>query len=117
MTGIGRQTHAQRAALIRDQNDAFRKCPSGGKLVLTHGVVEKFRGVLNDLIEAVVYFDKFDADNDPHGEHDFGSLSVHGEPIFWKIDYYDLDMSAGSPDPANPDVTMRVLTIMMAWEY
>jgi hypothetical protein len=31
--------------------------------------------------------------------------------------YYDLDMTGGSPDPANPDVTMRMMTVMMAWEY
>lgn len=117
MTGIGQLTHAQHAALIRAQNDAFRKCPSGGKVMLTYGVLEKFRGALNDLIEAVVNFDDFNEDNDPYGEHDFGSLSLRGETIFWKIDYYDLDMSNGSPDPANPDVTMRMMTVMMAWEY
>ena len=117
MKGIGQLTRAQHAGLIREQNDAFRNCPSGGKVKLTFGVLEKFRGVLDELISAIISFDDFSEDNDPYGQHDFGCLSFQGEPVFWKIDYYDLDMTGGSPNPANPDVTMRMMTVMMAWEY
>ncbi len=38
-------------------------------------------------LRAVAAFDSFDADNDPHGEHDFGSLEVDGRRLFWKIDW------------------------------
>ncbi|MEQ8826157.1 MAG: DUF3768 domain-containing protein, partial [Parvibaculum sp.] len=62
-------------------------------------------------------FDDFTPDNDPHGEHDFGSVRIDENAIFWKIDYYDRSMEAGSPDPADPEVTTRVLTIMLADEY
>jgi hypothetical protein len=49
-------------------------------------------------------------------EHDFGSIEVAGETIFWKIDYHGSDMASGSEDPADPERTTRVLTIMLAEE-
>ncbi len=62
-------------------------------------------------------FSDFDDDNDPHGEHDFGVVEMRGYKCFWKIDYYDADSEMLSPDPADPDVTRRVLTVMLADEY
>ena len=52
-----------------------------------------------------------------YGEHDFGALEVDGERLFWSIDYFDRSLAAGSPDQADPSVTTRVLTIMLAEEY
>lgn len=72
---------------------------------------------LPDLLDRVRWFDAFTPDNDPYGEHDFGSLVHAGQTIFWKFDYYDLDLQMHSPDPSNPDVTCRVLTIMLGEEY
>tara|TARA_Y100000815_G_C12948051_1_gene351839 strand:- start:59 stop:265 length:207 start_codon:yes stop_codon:yes gene_type:complete len=68
-------------------------------------------------MKAVAEFNDFTSDNDPYGEHDFGTLTVGGRRINWKIDYYDNDLKYGSPDPADPSVTTRVLTIMLASEY
>jgi len=65
----------------------------------------------------VAEFTEFTRDNDPHGEHDFGSFHLAGHHVFWKIDYYDERMESGSEDPANPGKTTRVLTIMLAEEY
>ena len=56
----------------------------------------------------------FTPDNDPHGEHDFGSFEYAGKTIFWKVDCYDRDLNYGSPDPADENVTERVLTVMLA---
>lgn len=69
------------------------------------------------MILRVATFCEFNEDNDPKHEHDFGSFTVSGRKFFWKIDAYDAEMRFGSPDPADPDKTMRVLTIMLAEEY
>ena len=34
----------------------------------------------------------------------------------WKPDYHDRNLERGSPDPADPSVTTRVLTVMRADE-
>ena len=62
-------------------------------------------------------FSAFTPDNDPYGEHDFGAITYGGERYFWKIDATSHDLTRGSPDPANPAVTTRVLIIMRADEY
>ena len=57
------------------------------------------------------------ATNDPYGEHDFGKI-VHGhDTVFWKMSYYDRAMEFGSPDPADPAFTTRVMTVMLVEEY
>jgi hypothetical protein len=46
-----------------------------------------------------------------------GRFTAGGEDYYWKIDYYDHELEFHSPDPANPEVTVRVLTIMRVDEY
>ena len=36
--------------------------------------------------------------------------------LCWKLDCHDRDLRCGSPDPADPSVTTRVLTVMRADE-
>jgi hypothetical protein len=86
-------------------------------VVMTAGVSELPIDVKANVLLMVKSFSAFDKDNDPHGEHDFGSFEVAGETFFWKIDYYDQDCRCGSEDPADPDKTTRMLTIMCADEY
>jgi hypothetical protein len=102
---------------IRELNDQLRQSLRGGVLVMTAGVIALGHARQLKILEAIAKFDTFDEGNDPYGEHDFGALEVEGERLFFKIDYYDQSLSAHSPDPADPSVTKRVLTIMLADEY
>jgi hypothetical protein len=108
------RTNAERVRLL---NDNFRTTFIGGQVVMTQGVSELPLDVKARALIAVRSFDRFTSDNDPHREHDFGSFEIEGETYFFKIDYYALDMDGGSEDPADPEKTTRVLTIMRADEY
>ena len=97
--------------MISMVNDKFRK--SGFGVTLTNGVqsVEDLQG----LLQAIREYDNFTEDNDPYGEHDFGSLVWHGDKVFWKIDYYDQALTNWE-DPLSQRCR-RVLTVMLAEEY
>jgi uncharacterized protein DUF3768 len=102
---------------IRVLNDNFRSTFIGGRLLMTQGVDALPRDTKARLFAAVRSFSNFTKDNDPHGEHDFGSFELEGVTYFFKLDYYAPDMEGGSEDPADPAKTTRVLTIMRADEY
>ena len=86
---------------IPELNDAFRKGEKAhlGRIMLTQGIRHS-RGSrpLGDLAVhiKVQTFADFSEDNDPHGEHDFGSFEFAGEKCLWKINYYHPSMEAGS---------------------
>ncbi len=107
----------KRTERIRTLNDAFRKSFVGGQVLLTASVDALASDVKAMAIRKVATFDAFDRDNDPHREHDFGAFDFAGHKFFWKIDYYDCQLESGSDDPADPDKTTRVLTIMLAEDY
>lgn len=102
---------------IRELNDLLRQHGRGGKILITAGIAALPEDVQAHIVQEVMVFNDFTPDNDPYGEHDFGSVMVDGQKVFWKIDYYALDMMHGSEDPTDPVVTRRVLTIMLAREY
>jgi hypothetical protein len=106
-----------RTARIRALNDELRAFRRGGYVTITSGVQSLGQMGLQAVLLKVAQFDAFTKDNDSHAEHDFGAVEHEGQAFFWKIDYYDKRLEYGSPDPANPDVTARVLTIMLASEY
>jgi Protein of unknown function (DUF3768) len=107
----------QRAARIRDLNDRLRTTGRGGMVVLTNGIGALGLAAVNRIFAAVATFTDFSPDNDPWGEHDCGLVSVAGKEVIWKIDYLDRSRRYHSPDPADPKLTVRVLTVMLAEEY
>lgn len=84
---------------------------------MTAGVSALPDDVWARALELTRTFDEFTPDNDPHQEHDFGSFEIADQKFIFKHNYYDKSMQYGSEDPADPEQTTRVLTIMLAEEY
>ena len=105
-------------SLIRFLNDKLRINGAGGRVLITRGIHALSERDCRVIVSMVRMFNTFTEDNDPHGEHDFGAFYTPGGlKIFWKIDYYDPSMESGSENPANHEITVRVLTIILAEEY
>lgn len=102
---------------IRMLNDQLRQKLTGGKAVITPGIAALGPEAVQRLVQTIAVFDDFCTDNDPHGEHDFGAFEFDGIEVIFKIDYYDKDLNCHSPDPADPSVTERVITLMLAEDY
>lgn len=102
---------------IRALNDHARQSFTGCRVLITQGIAELDEDVVGEILAQVRSYDNFTADSDPYGEHDFGSFHCGDHQVFWKFDYYDLDLQMHSPDPTDETVTARVLTVMLADEY
>jgi hypothetical protein len=102
---------------IRALNDELRQNLSAGTALITAGVAALGAEAVARIVKTIAVYDDFCHANDPYEEHDFGSFEVDGETIFFKIDYYDKALAFHSSDPADPAVTERVITIMLAEEY
>ncbi|WP_240500014.1 DUF3768 domain-containing protein [Sphingomonas montana] len=98
-------------------NDELRRYGRHGVISITRGISALGSLQVIEVLQAVRDFDQFSDGNDPYREHDFGTFRLLGDRMMWKIDYYDRERRYGSPDPADPAVTCRVLTIMLAEEY
>lgn len=120
-------SHSERIARLNDQlrgrtgvpvflGDAE---PDLGTIMMTRGVAGLEPEQIIEVWAKVRGFDDFSPDNDPYGERDFGAFALDGgERLFWKIDYYaDRSCHYGSEDPADPEKSYRVLTIMLSEEY
>ena len=116
------------AAAIAALNDAFRKLaclgvppdrPVQGRVHVTRALMEAGDDFMAEAVKATGEFEIFEPENDPEGWHDFGSVTIRGETVFWKLDLYeaDSDFRYGAEDPGNPETTTRVLTIMMAHDW
>jgi hypothetical protein len=88
-----------------------------GTAVMTPGVAALGAEAVARIVKTIAIYDDFYRANDPFEEHDFGAFEADGHTIFFKINYYDKALTCHSPDPADPSVTERVITIMLAEEY
>ena len=104
---------------IRALNDRLRQHLRGndGTAIITVGIAALGDEAVARIFRTITVYDDFCHENDPYEEHDFGAFEVDGHTIFFKIDYYDPALTCHSSDPADPNVTHRVITIMLAEEY
>lgn len=113
-------TDDEKKARIRELNDALRINGQGrnGKVVMVGDLGANATPELAaSLVQALRGFNDFTADNDPHGEHDFGKFRVGEEWFIFKIDYYALDEETLSEHPEDPNVTIRVMSVFYAHDY
>jgi hypothetical protein len=85
-----------------------------GIAVITPGVAALGSEAVRKIFRTIAVYDDFCHANHPHGEHDFGTFDVSGQKVFFKINYYDTGLNEHSPDPADPAVTKRIMTVMLA---
>ncbi|THD60598.1 DUF3768 domain-containing protein [Phenylobacterium sp.] len=110
------QDREHRAAVIAHLNDRLRLAPGPGWMI-TAALQAKGSVFVRQAVMAVGSFTDFPEGDDPYGERDFGAFDLARERLIWKIDYYDRHLRDASPDPADPGVTRRILTLMLASDY
>ena len=106
-----------KTARIRALNDGLRHSLSLGHAVMTPGIAALGPEAVARIVKTIAVYDDFCHANDPYAEHDFGSFEADGHTVFFKIDYFDSTLTVHSPDPSDPTVTKRVITVMLAEEY
>ena len=102
---------------IRALNDRARQSFTGSCVAITAGIAALGHDAVYAVFDLIKAYKDFTPDNNPYHEHDLGSFHYGAHQVFWKFDYYDLDFTMHSPDPADETVTARVLTVMLAEEY
>lgn len=68
-------------------------------------------------VAALALVRRFDDFARAHDTHDYGEVVLRRRRVVFKIDYYNIDATEPSPDPSDPEVTRRVLTIAYANDY
>ena len=103
---------------IAELNDLCReRIGVHGILVKTSGIAALPRQDQWNIWQRVATFSDFSGDNNLHGERNCGAFEVGAEKVVWTIDYYNLSLTDASPDPSDPAITKRMLTVMLAQEY
>ena len=101
-------------------NDRFRKKAwKNGELSLSPFVEALPNNKRQELLQAVGSVDYF-IDPPLHTSvnlHDFGLVTLDDTDYLWEINYYDRTLRSNSPNPADSNCTIRVLTLLKLEEY
>lgn len=112
-----------RTRRIASLNDQLRKNPFDrqyGQVLISAGIAAKGETFQQHVLAAISAMTPKDykKGNDPYKERDFNAFTVAGRLCLYKIDYYQKDdQRRMSEDPADPQKTDRVMTVMFANEY
>ena len=96
-----------RRATIIELNDHLRTTFKGGRVQMTRNVYDLDDRLRGRALAVMARYNKFDAES----EHDRGVFIFAGFAFEWRIEYRGKDGTALSPDPSDPETTLRVLTL------
>jgi hypothetical protein len=88
-------------------NDQLRTTFKGGRVQMTRSVYDLDDRLRGRALSVLARYNKFA----PDSQHDCGVFIFAGFAFEWRIEYRGKDRVGQSPDPADPERTMRVLTL------
>jgi hypothetical protein len=88
-------------------NDQLRTTFKGGRVQMTRSVYDLDDRLRGRALSVLARYNKFDSAS----EHDCGVFIFAGFAFEWHIEYRGKDGVGQSPDPADPEKTIRVLTL------
>ena len=89
-------------------NDNFRSTLAmGGGVLMSRAFYELPIALKREAFNRIVAYRKF-AEN---GHHDAGLVIVQRAAVAWRIEYRATDFTSPSPDPSDPDKTIRILFV------
>jgi hypothetical protein len=96
-----------RRARIIELNDQLRTTFGGGRVQMAPDWFELDAALRGRALWVMSRYNRFDRES----EHDWGVFTFAGYAFEWHIEYCAADGTGLSPDPADPDKTLRVLTL------
>ena len=88
-------------------NDQLRTTFKGGRVQMTRSVYDLDDRLRGRALSVLARYNRFDSAS----EHDCGVFIFAGFAFEWRIEYRGKDGVGRSPDPADPEQTLRVLTL------
>ena len=92
---------------IIELNDQLRTTFKGGRVQMTPCVYDLEPRLRGRALYVLSRYNKFDDES----EHDCGTFIFGGYAFEWRIEYRSTTGAELSQDPANSDITFRVLTL------
>lgn len=96
-----------RRQTIAALNDQLRTTFKGGRVQIIRNVYQLDDRLCGRALSVLARYSRFE----PNSQHDCGVFIFAGFAFEWRIEYRCRDGNGPSADPADPQQTMRVLTL------